>query len=266
MHKLYREIRFSVNPFGAVSEAGFNTYASQPCGDGLSLYLSLGVELVGPVEASTGFVVNVSEIDRRVRGDVIPDFSVRIRGLYRRQHPTRFAELAGLLEAAAQTLAPQFPFACLSRLVLGLSPYRSLTFLPEDPSMLLYSEKFEFAAMHRLWNDRFSESENFERFGKCANPNGHGHNYVLEVSVEIEPQAERGGWTAGFERVVKEEFIDKVDHKNLNMDVTEFQTKNPTVENITQTAWDCLRDKFPTGRLRKVRVWENDRTCCTIEG
>lgn len=266
MYKLYREVRFSVNPFGAVSEAGANSYASKPCGDGLSLYLSLGVELTGPVEPSTGFVVNVSEIDRQVRRGVIPNFSEHIRGLCRRQAPMRFAELAGLLQAASRNLAPHFPFASLSRLVLSLNPFRSLTFLPEDPSVLLYSEKFEFAAMHRLWNDRFSAEENFERFGQCANPNGHGHNYVLEVSVEIEPQMEKEGWIAGFERVVKNEFVDKVDHKNLNMDVPEFQMHNPTVENITGAAWDSLKGKFPSGRLRRVKVWENDRTCCTVEG
>lgn len=130
--------------------------------------------------------------------------------------------------------------------------------------MLIYSEKFEFAAMHRLWNDQFSEPDNFERFGKCANPNGHGHNYVIEVAVQIPVEAEKNGWIAEFESTVKDLFIEKVDHKNLNKDVPEFRDVNPTVENIVRVAWDCLQGRFAQ-RLRRVTVWENDRTSCSME-
>ena len=265
MHRLFREVRFSINPFGADGREGANSYASRPSGDGLSLYLSLGVELTGGVDKETGFVVNVSEIDRRVREQVIPLFSERIRGLCQQQHPMRFAGLAGLLAEAAARLGPFFPSLSLGRLVLALNPFRTITFLPEDASVLIYSEKFEFAAMHRLWNEAFSESENVEKFGKCANPNGHGHNYVIEVSVKMPAEAEREGWIGDFERVVKDEFVEKVDHKNLNEDVPEFKMLNPTVENIALTAWDHLLGKFGTAKLHKVTVWENDRTRCTVE-
>lgn len=264
MHKLFREVRFSINPFGADSVEGYNAYASRPSGDGLSLYLSLGVELTGPVEPSTGFVVNVSEIDRQVREHVVPEFAKHIRGICRRQEAMRFEELAELLGRGAARLAPVFPSLSVSRLVLQLNPFRSLTLTPEKPSMLVYSEKFEFAAMHRLWNEAFSEEENFEKFGKCANPRGHGHNYVLEVSVEVAAGEEREGWIGGFERVVKEAFVEKVDHKNLNEDVAEFAALNPTVENIAQAAWNHLNGKFSRAVLRKVTVWENDRTSCTV--
>lgn len=266
MHKLFREVRFSINPFGSESGGGVNAYASRPSGDGLSLYLSLGVELSGPVESATGFVVNVSEIDRQVRAGVVPVFSEHIRGMCRRQEAMRFGELAELLKAAAGKLSPFFPASKVSRLVLQLNPFRSLTFIPEEASVLVYSEKFEFAAMHRLWNEAFSEQENFAKFGKCANPRGHGHNYVLEVSVAIPAGEEKEGWIAGFEQIVKDEFVELVDHKNLNEDVADFATLNPTVENIVQMAWNRLNGKFPSAKLRKVTVWENDRTSCTVEG
>ena len=84
--------------------------------------------------------------------------------------------------------------------------------------MVYFSEKFEFAAMHKLWNEQFSEKKNFEVFGKCANPAGHGHNYIIEVTVKR--TGEQAGLSIGqFERIVDQEFIKLVDHKNLNVDV-----------------------------------------------
>ncbi len=131
--------------------------------------------------------------------------------------------------------------------------------------LALVSEKFEFAAMHTLWNDKFDRQHNFELFGKCANPTGHGHNYVIEVTVKA--AVEDGDFCVGkFEKIVDDEFIQLVDHKNLNVDVAEFDGRNPTVENIAAFAWEKLTGKFrKTGDclLFSVTVWETDRTYCT---
>jgi len=265
MHRLFREVRFSINPFGAESRPGFNSYASKPCGDGLAVYLALGVELSGPLNPDSGFVVNVSEIDRAVRRRVVPDFEDTIRGLFGQQRPSDLDVLFDLLEKAGRSLQAVFT-PRVSKLVLSLNPYRKMTLLRENDPVRLYSEQFEFAAMHRLWNDRFSEAENFQTFGKCANPAGHGHNYILEVTVRIPDTAAQVGWISEFERGVEEYFLSIVDHKNLNLDVPLFSRLNPTVENLASYAWECLCDKFDGVCLNKITVWENNRTCCTCEG
>ena len=131
---------------------------------------------------------------------------------------------------------------------------------------IYYSEKFEFSAMHQLWNDKFDEAQNFEMFGKCANPAGHGHNYILEAKVARPTEGLGQNWIGEYQRVVKEFFLDKVDHKNLNIEVDGLKNQNPTVENLTSFAWETLAEKFNYCKLYSVTIWENDRTYCTFSG
>jgi len=147
---------------------------------------------------------------------------------------------------------------------LKLNPCRRIGIETGDSQMVYFSEKFEFAATHKLWNEDFSEQRNFEVFGKCANPGGHGHNYVIEVTVKT---ASPEDFSAGqFERTVEAELIRVLDHKNLNQDIERFARTNPTVENIAVFAWQKLEGKFEVGRLHSVAVWETDKTCCRYYG
>jgi len=130
--------------------------------------------------------------------------------------------------------------------------------------MLYFSEKFEFAATHKLWNEDFSDERNFEVFGKCANPTGHGHNYIVEVTIK-KPTGQGSLCIGDFEKVVDEELIKAVDHKNLNVDIDEFSKSNPTVENIAAFAWNRLVGKFADA-LHCITVWETDRTYCSYYG
>jgi len=265
MHKLARAVRFSVNPFLAVSTTGFNSYASKPCGEGLSFYLNLWVEVIGGLEADTGFVVNVSLIDRIVRRYVVSIFDEHIKKRFDGGKPVSLMEICQILRRAQKVLGDKFGSAKLSRLRLQLNPFRTVAIDSEDCKVFYFSEKFEFAAMHTLWNDKFSDQKNFEVFGKCANPAGHGHNYVVEVTVQ-RPDGDDGFRVVDFEKVVDTEFISVVDHKNLNVDVPDFSRKNPTVENIAAFAWKRLVGKFGEGKLSSVTVWETDRTYCTYQG
>jgi 6-pyruvoyltetrahydropterin/6-carboxytetrahydropterin synthase len=265
MHTLCREVRFSVNPFGPASEAGFNSYASKPCGDGLAIYLGLTVALKGPLDSSTGFVVNVSEIDRAVRLRAVPIFEQKIRQNFQRGRTLNLNELLDCLQETAERLQPAFTTSRISRLDLALNPFRTVTLRRDTEPMRTYTERFEFAAMHRLWNDAFTPEENLRCFGKCANPAGHGHNYILEVTLQISDAHEPHGWRADFEKIVDENFLSIVDHKNLNIDVPHFAKMNPTVENIASYAWECLKGKFGKNRLVRITVWENDRTSCSYE-
>lgn len=265
MHKLARQIRFSINPFLGEGHCGYNSYASKPCGEGLSIYLAVWVELCAEPDNDTGFVVNVVDIDRAVREFVVPVFEERIRKSFGESVHVGVGDLCGILRDCWCLLEDKFSPAVLESVVLELNPYRKLALKSEDQGMVYFSEKFEFAAMHTLWNDKFSDSKNFEVFGKCANRAGHGHNYVVEVTVKS-PSEAAGFSVAEFQRLVTEGFIEIVDHKNLNVDVADFGDKNPTVENITRVAWDRLCGVFGGAELDNITVWETDRTYCSYDG
>ena len=261
MHRLSRQVRFSINPFAA-AQTGFNSYASKPCGSGLSYYLALWVELASVLDADTGFVVNVSRIDQAVRSRVIPLFDEAIRQAAREGRGLSLNELCVLLRLAWEQVRQVFSTMRLERLALELNPYRMIQLNAEDSEMLCFSEKFEFAAMHRLSNASYGAVKNVEFFGKCANPAGHGHNYVLDVMVEKKAEQEPDEWISRFEQVVEEAFLSMVDHKNLNVDVPGLEKVNPTVENLASFAWSKLIGKFSDCRLVKITIWENDRTYC----
>jgi 6-pyruvoyltetrahydropterin/6-carboxytetrahydropterin synthase len=263
MHKLCRAVRFSINPFLTGDTEGYNSYASRPAGEGLAIFFELSVCLSGEVEPDTGFIVNVTEIDRAVREYVVPIFSRRLREDFGRGRHTGLGGVAELLKQSRQQLSSKFDSARVVQLGLKLNPFRKVEIGKEDFEVVYFSEKFEFAATHKLWNDKFSEERNFEVFGKCASKAGHGHNYIVEVTIETKP----GGFHIGdYERVVTNELIELIDHKNLNVEVEEFSQVIPTVENLSVFAWERLAGKFGQGRLHCVTVWETDKTCCSYFG
>jgi 6-pyruvoyltetrahydropterin/6-carboxytetrahydropterin synthase len=261
LHRLLRQVRFSVNPFLDETAEGANSYCSRPCGEGLAVYLCLSIELKAEVNADTGFVVNVTEIDRSVRQYAVPIFEKEIRKNYRKAKHIGFDVLFGLISEVWGVLKDKFGDAKVASLSLDLNPNRKICARSKDLKVITISEKFEFAATHKLWNESFSNEKNFRVFGKCANPNGHGHNYIVEVTLAI-TDLERFEMSE-VQKVVNEEFISIVDHKNLNVDVSEFSRKNPTVENITTYGWDCLVGKFTHSEITAITIWESDKMYCT---
>jgi len=265
MHKLVRQVRFSINPFLSKDERGYNSYASEPAGEGLSIFLELSVEITGSVDPATGFVKNVSQIDESVRKFAVPVFTERIKQRFRQRKHVGLFEIAELLSSAWDRLANKFGMAQLSELSLKLDPFRTVLINSKDLNMLFFCDKFEFAATHKLWNDDFDEQQNMEIFGKCANPTGHGHNYLVEVMLQMPP--DRNNFrVSDFERIVDNQLIKLLDHKNLNVDLEYFSKTNPTVENITTFAWNQLVDKFGEAKLHRVTIWETDKTYCSYEG
>lgn len=269
VHKLKRQVRFSINPFLQAEVEGANSYASQPAGEGLAIFFELSVALTGGLDHATGFVTNVLDIDETVRENVVPLFVERIKADFKKGRHIGLYDIAEILKSAREKLTAKFDKAVLSELTLKLNPFRKLSLdcskSPEDSQMMYFSEKFEFAAMHKLWNDDLSDERNFALFGKCANPTGHGHNYVIEVTVKTPPQG-NDFCIGDFEKIVEGEFIRQVDHKNLNIDVPQLSSVNPTVENIASFAWDSLVDKFGPAKLHCVTVWETDKTSCSYCG
>ncbi len=119
------------------------------------------------------------------------------------------------------------------------------------------TRRYKFAAMHRLHTDRLSEEDNWKVFGKCNNPNGHGHNYVVLVTVQGAIQERTGLATDvdALDRIVRETVVARFDHHDLNRDPA-FADKTTTGENLAILIWDLLVDKIPAGRLANIGVIE----------
>jgi 6-pyruvoyltetrahydropterin/6-carboxytetrahydropterin synthase len=121
--------------------------------------------------------------------------------------------------------------------------------------------KEHFNAAHRLHNPLLTDEENKELYGKCNNPNFHGHNYELVVKVTGSID-EKTGYVADtkiLSNIIKEHITDRFDHKNLNLDVEEFKTLNPTTENVAVVIYESLRGKLPTELDLKIYLYETER-------
>ena len=128
--------------------------------------------------------------------------------------------------------------------------------------------KAHFNAAHRLFNSKWSDEKNAEVFGKCSNPHYHGHNYELIVSVtgEIDPETGFVMDLAILRRLIKSEIEEAFDHKNLNVEVEEFKTLNPTVENISVIIYNKLRAKIRTSLEISITLYETPRNFVTYSG
>ena len=127
--------------------------------------------------------------------------------------------------------------------------------------------RYSFAASHRLHSDALSAAENARVYGKCNNPYGHGHNYVLEISVSGTPDPATGMIVnlADLDGFVGREVIEAFDHKSLNEDVLAFRTKVPTTENVCKEIYQRLK-YFPKARLERVRVEETSNNAFEYAG
>jgi 6-pyruvoyltetrahydropterin/6-carboxytetrahydropterin synthase len=126
----------------------------------------------------------------------------------------------------------------------------------------------QFNAAHRLFNPKWDDEKNNRVFGKCNNPNFHGHNYKLEVELDgpINPET---GYVMDMKLlsdIMKLEILERFDHRNLNLDCPEFADLIPSAENIALVCWNILREKLPSELKLKVRLWETPRNGVEYDG
>ena len=123
------------------------------------------------------------------------------------------------------------------------------------------SRKEHFNAAHRLYNHAWSDEKNAQVFGKCSNPNYHGHNYEIIVTLTGTPDPETGYVfdMKLLSDLVREHITSKFDHKNLNLDTEYFKSLNPTAENIAVVIWKILRDKIDSSLDLKITLYETER-------
>lgn len=124
--------------------------------------------------------------------------------------------------------------------------------------MIYLTRRADFSASHYYHNPEFSPEENQRVFGKCANLNGHGHNYTLEVTVKGQVDAKTGFVVdlKDLKTLIEREVTDAMDHRHLNKEVPEFQSLIPTTENLAIVIWKRLEPKLKLAKLHRVRVYE----------
>ena len=122
-----------------------------------------------------------------------------------------------------------------------------------------FGRRYTLSASHRLHSEALSAEANRTAYGKCNNPHGHGHNYVVEVLVGGEVDAETGMVVnmAALDEAVRTRVMERFDHTNLNLDPY-FKNRVPTTENLCRVIFDLLKDALPAGELERVRVEETE--------
>ncbi|GMV37313.1 MAG: hypothetical protein AMXMBFR61_18210 [Fimbriimonadales bacterium] len=260
-HRVTRAAHFSAAHnfwLDALSEsdnrAVFGSTAS-PWPHGHDYRVEITVE--GDVSSHTGMVVNLADLDALLRERVVNP----LNGKWLNKQVPEFERRPPSLEALAAylyaCLAENVGSLAITRLRLAESPHLSLDYYPHEEEKMLMTRRYDFCAAHRLHNPALSDEENAAIFGPCNNPYGHGHNYLLEITVAGDPDPVTGLMVDldELDRVVHDEVVEPLDHRHLNMEVPEFRDLVPTTENLCRVIWDRLVEKVP-GRLHKVGIQE----------
>jgi 6-pyruvoyltetrahydropterin/6-carboxytetrahydropterin synthase len=132
------------------------------------------------------------------------------------------------------------------------------------------TRRFHFSASHRVYNPALSNEENFRLYGKCSNPGGHGHNYVMDITVAGEVDSKTGFVMdlTELKKIVEDAIITKVDHKNLNVDVDFMSGVLPSTENIAVKFWEQIEEKIngPKRNLSSVKIKETVNNSVEYKG
>jgi len=134
--------------------------------------------------------------------------------------------------------------------------------------MVYLSRRTSFSASHRLWSDQLTEADNYAIYEKCANPHGHGHNYVLEVTIQGTPDPRTGMVLnlTDLKHAMNEQVVKWVDHKHLNYDVSLLEGFIPTTEVLVIKFWERLTDSLPAGMLYEVKLHETENNVASYRG
>jgi 6-pyruvoyltetrahydropterin/6-carboxytetrahydropterin synthase len=270
MHQLCRTVRFCVNPGdapdAASNGAAVNGFGSHPAMRGLGRYYELRVSMCGTPDPGTGYLVDIKTIDRLVREIAIP----RIAGAC---EATPEIDAGGVLASLAPRLGEAFGGA-MRAVSWRLTPYYEIEMRMDTTDIIVLRQSFDFCAAHRLHAEGLSDEDNVKAFGKCNNPNSHGHNYRVDTEVRVGLDA-RGAALSNteIESIVDRVIIEPFDHTNLNLDTEVFGGGggvNPSVENMARVFYGLLGAEIGAAseraKLESVTVWETDRTSCRYPG
>jgi len=257
-------------------------------------HLVFRCEIDGETDPETGFLCNITQVDQKLRQIILETLI---------PNPEKYVVAEQMLIAVFENLKRTWAHSsAIARLELALSPYLNYSIVdprftmepemsespianknsPERSPKVYLTEQFEFSAAHRLHCESMSAERNQEVFGKCNNLEGHGHNYVVEVTISRATELETASESvtkseteeltgevirlSDFESTVKRVVIDRLDHKHLNRDISYFSDINPTVENISVAIFGWLDGQFGAARLEKIRLYETPKTWAEFSG
>jgi 6-pyruvoyltetrahydropterin/6-carboxytetrahydropterin synthase len=253
MTNITRELRFFLRPHPLPNRVP-NSWVGWNDGLEIAPALRLCLTVSGRVDTQTGYICNIKSLDDAMRQ------AINLQTAGSEAPPTRFDELLSGFASRIENVLPD-GLVWLD-LELKVTPQFSMKVKREMQQMICLTKQFEFSSAHRLHCNELNELENIALFGKCNNPSGHGHNYVLEITVSgsTDQSTVRLSGHEPLDATVKRLVIDRFDHKHLNADVPEFADLNPSVENIAATIWKILNGQLSPLKLQQIRVYETPKT------
>lgn len=258
---LQRTVRFSINPDGSI--LGTNSYAGKPSLTGYGRFYEIQLAVKGQPDPQTGYLISIQNIDSIVRDQLLPIIANQVATDPAADPchllPIFWPIVENLIEHQLHAIRWQ------------LTPYHwiEMTAQTQSPNAVLFRQRFDFAAAHRLHAPDMSEIENADFFGKCNNLHGHGHNYQLEPCIRI-PVKLLGtkDYQLEIQQAVNSILLDQLDHKFLNIDCPWFDQTNggviPSVENIARISFEQLAPTIaqiaPGISLESMTAWETEKT------
>ncbi len=265
---LQRTVRFNLNATqDSDCDAAINGYAGWPALVGIGAHQEVTILIEGEIDSKTNYLMDIKRIDQQVRRIFVPALIKAYQSSVPVSPVLLLKDVLPMLDASLDHL--------IRAVRWSLSPYHEIEMAEKDQKTVLMRQQFDFSASHRLCRSDLSETENYALYGKCANPNGHGHNYRVEpcVRLPVEEAHAHENWVSHLARLTNEAIIEPMDHKYLNLDCPAFDLESgvmPSVENISRIcyAWldAAIQRDWPKARLESITVWETDRTCCTFPG
>ena len=267
MYYLTRQTAFEASHYNRIPElSDAENYAifgaaANPNSHGHNYVLE--VMLKGELEADNGMVINLVTLDALLKEKVLANYDHRHLNL---QHPvfSRNPQLQPTDENIAIEIWGRLSLSLPDGLLHRVRLYSQTTQFADyygEGLMVYLTKVYEFSAAHRLHSHVLSDAENRDIFGKCNNPAGHGHNYVLEVTVKGAVDA-KTGLVAGLnllDEAVETQVYARFDYKHLNLDTPEFETLNPTSENFVKVLWDALAPAVAPVSLYRIRLRETPK-------
>ncbi len=219
---------------------------------------TIDLTYAGSPNERTGMVVNITEIDGLMKEVLCP-----LNESFLEQDHPHVAWGLPTTENLARWIWNECEDKLLQAKLTGVRVQETDCLWSEyhgdEEGYVLVTRSYEFSAAHRLHSALLSDEENIEVFGKCNNPNGHGHNYLIEVTVrgKVDETTGMACDISEIDRAVEDEVMSRLDHKHLNLDVPELEGLNPTSENVAIIAWKLLQPRLKDA-LYRVRIRETE--------
>ncbi|KAK3097816.1 hypothetical protein FSP39_013464 [Pinctada imbricata] len=236
----------------------------------------------GPVDPTTGMVMNLADLKKSIQTsvlDVMDHKNLDLDVPYFSNKVSTAENIAVFLwDSLNKELPPGMLYeiklhetdknVCSDKRRVILRKKKKMSVMMMEKPIMYISRTESFSASHRLHSSKLSDEENKEIYGKCNNPNGHGHNYKVEAIVRgpVDPTTGMVMNLADLKKSIQTSVIDVMDHKNLDIDVPYFSNKVSTSENIIVFIWDSLNKELPPGILYEVKLHETDKSVVYYRG